>query len=57
MKLDGKEIIFLDSFRIFPVSLNELCEVFGVEGKISKYKNSPYKLNIIIITEDNITWY
>jgi len=37
LKLDNKEITFLDSFRIFPVKLNKLCEVFGVEGKISKY--------------------
>lgn len=37
MKLDNKEITFLDSLRIFPVELDELCEVFGVEGKLSKY--------------------
>lgn len=30
-------IIWIDSFRIFPVSLNDLCKNFGVEGKISKY--------------------
>lgn len=26
-----------DSYRIFPVSLNELCKVFGVDGKSSEY--------------------
>src|ERR1700676_2411214 len=33
----GKNIIWKDSFRIFPVSLKELCNVFGVEGKSSEY--------------------
>jgi len=31
------EIIFKDSFRIFPVSLKELCNIFGASGKTSKY--------------------
>ena len=30
-------ITFKDSLRVFPVSLSELCKIFGVEGKISKY--------------------
>jgi len=30
-------INFKDSYRIFPVSLAELCNIFGVVGKISKY--------------------
>jgi len=33
------EIIWKDSFRIFPVSLEELCKNFGVIGKLSKYDN------------------
>ena len=32
-----KSIIFKDSYRIFPVSLNELCSLFEVEGKLKKY--------------------
>ena len=32
-----KNIIFKDSFRVFPVSLNDLCKNFGVQGKISNY--------------------
>ena len=32
-----KSIIFKDSYRIFPVSLNDLCSLFEVEGKLKKY--------------------
>jgi hypothetical protein len=41
LKLDTNKITWLDSYRIFPVSLDNLCKVFGVAGKISKY-NSEY---------------
>jgi hypothetical protein len=30
-------LIWKDSYRIFPVSLNELCKVFNVKGKTSEY--------------------
>lgn len=33
----GLEIIFKDSYRIFPCSLNDLCKVFNVPGKVSNY--------------------
>ena len=41
LKLDHiqKEIVWLDSYRIFPVSLKELCKTFGGKGKLSKYKH------------------
>jgi hypothetical protein len=32
------EVTFLDSMRLFPVSLDNLCKTFNVEGKISKYQ-------------------
>lgn len=31
---------FLDSYRLFPASLNDLCKIYGLEGKISQYDNS-----------------
>jgi DNA polymerase family B len=31
------KFIFKDSLRIFPVSLKELCSLFGVEGKLHNY--------------------
>ena len=34
----GVKFTFKDSLRIFPVSLNNLCKVFGVEGKLGEYK-------------------
>lgn len=35
-------IKWLDSYRIFPVSLNELCKVFNVPGKTNNYKIEYY---------------
>jgi len=37
----NKEFIWLDSYRIFPVSLNDLCKQFKIEGKLNDY-NSDY---------------
>ena len=34
---NNKNIKWLDSYRIFPLSLDDLCKMFKVEGKISKY--------------------
>ena len=31
------KIVWKDSFRIFPVSLDSLCNTFSVEGKLNKY--------------------
>lgn len=33
----GESVVWKDSYRIFPISLDELCNVFKVSGKISKY--------------------
>ena len=38
LKLDNKVITFKDSLRIFPVSLNKLCNIFNVSGKTNNYK-------------------
>ena len=32
------DIKWLDSYRIFPVSLNDLCKTFNVSGKTNEYK-------------------
>ena len=36
-KYNDRNIYWKDSFRIFPISLNELCDKFNVEGKKSDY--------------------
>ena len=36
--LDGVSFSFKDSLRLFPVSLNDLCKVFNVPGKLAQYK-------------------
>ena len=40
------KIEFKDSCRLFPVSLNQLCDVFGVEGKASKYNSEFNKASL-----------
>ena len=39
VKINDIEIVFKDSLRIFPCSLNELCKVFNVPGKLHEYKD------------------
>lgn len=46
LKLKDKKFIWLDSYRIFPISLNELCKVFEVKGKISEYNIEYNSLNL-----------
>ena len=36
-KFEEKKLVWKDSIRVFPLSLNELCKMFGIEGKTSKY--------------------
>jgi len=52
MKTKFNKIKWLDSYRIFPVNLNQLCEVFNVEGKLSKYNPKFNSLNIF--SEDTL---
>jgi hypothetical protein len=44
--LENVNIVWKDSYRIFPVSLNELCKVFKVEGKLSKYDSKFNSLDL-----------
>ena len=45
------KITFKDSFRIFPISLNELCSQFDVKGKLSAY--DPIYNNLNIFNSEN----
>ena len=47
------KIIFRDSFRIFPISLNDLCKQFNVKGKTSEYLSDYNDLNIFNPTREN----
>lgn len=38
LNIDSGKTIYLDSYRIFSVSLNELCKVFNVPSKTNTYK-------------------
>lgn len=42
-------VTFKDSYRIFPCSLNELCNIFGVDGKLSAYKK---EFNSVAVLSD-----
>jgi hypothetical protein len=37
LNINNNKIIWKDSIRIFPMSLNNLCKLFGVEGKLIPY--------------------
>jgi hypothetical protein len=41
-----------DSLRIFPMSLNKLCEMFGVEGKLTSY--NPKFSSIELFNDSNL---
>ena len=47
LQLPNVKITFKDSYRIFPVSLPELCQVFGVKGKTNQYKLAYNDLNLL----------
>lgn len=40
------DIKFLDSYRIFPVSLQELCGVFNVAGKTMEYSSDFHSISV-----------
>jgi hypothetical protein len=46
VKLNSNVIVFKDSLRIFPVSLQDLCEIFNVDGKSFKYKKDFNKIDM-----------
>jgi hypothetical protein len=37
LNINDIKIVWKDSIRIFPISLDKLCDIFKVEGKFSKY--------------------
>lgn len=47
VKFQNLEIIFKDSYRIFPCSLNDLCKVFNIPGKLSEYNPEFNNLNLL----------
>jgi hypothetical protein len=47
VKIEDVTIVFKDSLRIFPTSLNGLCEVFDVKGKLSVYDPTFNHINIL----------
>ena len=46
LNLTTKTII-KDSYRIFPVSLQQLCQVFNIEGKLNNYNLEYNNINIL----------
>nr|BBG67082.1 hypothetical protein [Stropharia rugosoannulata] len=47
----GIKYVWKDSYRVFPISLSDLCETFGVDGKIGEYKDE-YN-DISVFSKDN----
>jgi DNA polymerase type B, organellar and viral len=46
LKIDNIKIIWKDSYRIFPVSLDDLCNILGLPGKTSKYNPEFHKISL-----------
>ena len=46
LKFGDKQVVFKDSYRILPVSLDDLCYIFNVSGKTSKYKEEFNRFNL-----------
>ena len=46
LRVNNDTICWLDSYRIFKVSLDELCKNFGVKGKLSAYNPDYNELTI-----------
>lgn len=46
LELHKLKIVFKDSYRIFQVSLNDLCDILSVRGKSSIYKQEYHKISL-----------
>ena len=46
LQKDKLKIVWKDSYRIFPVSLSDLCKILGLEGKISNYNPEFHKITL-----------
>ena len=51
---DRLTITFKDSLRIFPVSLNELCKIYNVEGKLTEYRQEFNHISILDEDKTNL---
>jgi DNA polymerase family B len=53
LNINDIKIVWKDSLRIIPVSLDKLCEIFKVEGKLSKYD---IRFNDISLFKSGVLW-
>lgn len=51
---ENKSITWRDSYRVFPVSLNDLCKTFNVEGKISNYDIKFNNLSLFVCKNQDL---
>ena len=51
IQITYKKIKFIDSYRMFPIKLDDLAKVFNVPGKTSQYNN---KFNDFSLFKDHI---
>jgi hypothetical protein len=54
LELKNLKIVFKDSYRIFPVSLNDLCSILSLQGKTSIYKPEYHKISLFNKENDKI---
>ncbi len=46
LELQNLKVVFKDSYRIFQVSLNDLCSILSVQGKTSIYKQEYHQISL-----------
>jgi hypothetical protein len=46
LHIDKLKIVFKDSYRIFPVSLNDLCNILSLPGKTNSYNPEYHKITL-----------
>ncbi len=53
LNINNNKIVWKDSIRIFPVSLDKLCQIFNVEGKLISYN---MKFNDLSLFNNTKLW-
>lgn len=46
LEIEKLKIVFKDSYRIFPVSLNDLCDILSLPGKTNSYNPEYHKISL-----------
>jgi hypothetical protein len=54
LEIKKLKIVFKDSYRIFGVSLNDLCNILSLQGKTSIYKQEYHNISLFNKENENL---